>query len=250
MEGWIKVYRKISAKAYYSKDSEKVHLWVHLLIKANHSEYEEMLGGNPIVCKPGQFTTGRKQLSKETGISESKIERILTYFEKIEQQIEQQKTNTNRLISIINWKDYQQTEQQIEQRPNNDRTTTEQQLNNDRTHSKNDKNKKNDKNDKNNKDVFDFSFLEIEYKEPFEKWINYKKSKKQMYKTQESLEDCYNNLIALSERNPQMAMQIVCQSTGNNWSGLFGLKTTQKNKSDGTKNYLAGRISEIIGNNQ
>ena len=48
---------------------------------------------------------------------------------KIEQQIEQRKSNANRLISIANWIDYQDGEQQIEQQLNNDRTTTEQQLN-------------------------------------------------------------------------------------------------------------------------
>ena len=140
MSGWIKLHRKFCEKAFYSKDSEKVHLWVHLLMSANHAGKEELLGGKPFFCVSGQFTTGRKQLSSETGISESKIERILTYFEKIEQQIEQQKTSTNRLISILNWGQYQQSEQQIEQQVNNDRTTSEQQVNNDRTHLKNDNN--------------------------------------------------------------------------------------------------------------
>ena len=125
MEGWIKLHRKIAEKSFYKKDSESVHLWIHLLICANRSEREEQLGGKKIICNPGQFTTGRKQLSKDTGISESKIERLLNKFEKIEQQITQQKTNINRLISICNWLDYQQTEQQTEQQPNNNRTTTE-----------------------------------------------------------------------------------------------------------------------------
>jgi len=105
-----------------------VHLWIHLLFRANHTDREESLGGKPIICKPGQFTTGRKQLSQDTGISESKIERLLFKFENIEQQIEQRKTNTNRLISILNWNEYQNSEQQIEQQANNDRTTTEQRV--------------------------------------------------------------------------------------------------------------------------
>lgn len=125
MIGWVKVHRKLSEKVFYRKDSEKVHLWIHLLICANRDEREELLGGKPIKCNSGQFTTGRKQLSEATGINESKIERILTYFEKIEQQIEQQKTSTNRLISILNWSEYQLTEQQSEQRVNNERTTSE-----------------------------------------------------------------------------------------------------------------------------
>lgn len=142
MEGWIKLHRKLIEKAFYSKDSEKVHLWVHLLLKANHSGYEEMLGGKPIHCNPGQFTTGRKQLARETGICESKVERILSYFEKTEQQIEQQKTSSNRLITVLRWDEYQETEQQIEQQVNNDRTTSEQQVNT-LQECKNDKNEKN-----------------------------------------------------------------------------------------------------------
>ena len=126
---YIKLMRSLKDKSYYSKDSEKLHLWVHLLLTANWDDREEMLGGKPIICKAGQFTTGRKQLSKETGISESKIERLLTYFEKTEQQIEQRKTNTNRLISILNWDKYQINEQPNKQRVNNKRTTSEQRVN-------------------------------------------------------------------------------------------------------------------------
>ena len=48
---------------------------------------------------------------------------------KTEQQIKQQKSSKNRLISIANWIDYQDSEQQNGQQLNNDRTTTEQQLN-------------------------------------------------------------------------------------------------------------------------
>lgn len=129
MQGWIKLYRSIAAKAYYKKDSERVHLWIHLLISAAHTGKEEMFGGKPVFCKPGQFTTGRKQLAEETGINESKIERILTYFEKTEQQIEQQKSNVNRLITITNWAEFQLSEQESGQQPNNERTTTEQQVN-------------------------------------------------------------------------------------------------------------------------
>lgn len=129
MEGWLKLHRSIMDKAYYKKDSEKVHLWIHILISASHSGREEMFAGKPIFCNPGQFTTGRNQLSLLTGINNSKIERILTYFEKTEHQIEQQKSNVNRLITVLNWDKYQLTEQRIEQQVNNDRTTTEQQLN-------------------------------------------------------------------------------------------------------------------------
>lgn len=170
---YIKIRRQLLEKSYYCRDSEKVHLWLHLLLKANWRPREEVLGGKPILCMPGQFTTGRKQLSRETGISESKIERILTYFEKIEQQIEQQKTSVNRLISILNWDTYQQSEQQSEQRVNNDRTTSEQRVNNEWTHYKNIKNIKKGKNIKNKENILykNIPLSEIKFSDdsPFKK---------------------------------------------------------------------------------
>ena len=90
-----------------------------------------------IVIKEGQFITGRKKLSDETGINESTIEKILKIFEK-EHQIEQQKTNKFRLITVINWKDYQEKEHQ-----NNIKVTSKEHQNNT---NKNDKKNKNDKN--------------------------------------------------------------------------------------------------------
>ena len=121
MTGWVKVFRSLTHKGWYQK-SEYVHLWLHLLLKANHREHEFWFNGQNVKVKKGQLITGRKQLSIETGISEGKIERILKCF-KNEQQIEQQTNNRNRLISVLNYQMYQQNEQQT----NNKRTTSEQQ---------------------------------------------------------------------------------------------------------------------------
>lgn len=122
MDKW-ETLRGLFGRPFYSKDSEKVHLWVHLLLKASRPTREEYFSGKKIICNPGQFTTTRKQIAEETGISESKIERVLNYFEKIEQQIEQQKSNTNRLITITYWSQFEKSEQQSERRSNNGRTT-------------------------------------------------------------------------------------------------------------------------------
>jgi len=124
--GWISLWRKLMDKGYYKK-SEYVHLWVHLLFKANHEPSNFQWNQRNVVIKTGQFITGRKRLSEETGISENKCERILKVFEN-EQQIEQQKTNLFRLITILNYDDYQKVEQQIEQPVNNKSTTNRQQI--------------------------------------------------------------------------------------------------------------------------
>lgn len=126
-EGYIKLWRSLFYKGWYRK-SEYVHLWLHLLMKATHKGMETWFDGETIKLRPGQFVTGRKKLANETGINESKVERILRMFQN-EQQIEQVSTSTSRLISISKWSEYQKREHQIEQRVNNKRTTDEQQMN-------------------------------------------------------------------------------------------------------------------------
>ena len=91
----------------------------------------------------GSFVTSRLRIGMDTGINESKVERILKCFES-EQQIEQQGYTKYRVISITNWNKYQGAKQENEQQMNSKRTTNEQQMNTD----KNDKNNKNDNNDK------------------------------------------------------------------------------------------------------
>ncbi|MCD4760257.1 hypothetical protein K8R33_05225 [archaeon] len=131
--GWIKLHRKILKNAI-SKKPNYAWLWVTLLLKANHKENKFIWNGKEEVCEKGQILTGRKKLSQETGISETTIERILKMLEN-GHQIEQQKTNKFRLITVINWQEYQGNGHQTD----NKRTSNGQQTDTN----------KNDKNDKN-----------------------------------------------------------------------------------------------------
>jgi len=143
-EGYVKLYRCILDNPFFS-DSKIIHLWITLLVKASHKDRKIMFNKQLINLKAGQFVTGRKALSKITGLSESFIYRTLKVLES-EQQIEQQKNNKYTVISILNWEKYQGngtlSEQQNEQQVNSRRTASEQQVNT----NKNDKNDKNDKN--------------------------------------------------------------------------------------------------------
>ena len=141
MEGWIKLYRKILDNPIITKDSDFLAVWVYLLLNATHKEYDAVFKGKRITLKRGQLLTGRKSISEKLKIDENKVQRILKSLEN-EHQIEQQKSNKNRLITIVLWDKYQQDEQQNEQQVNNKRTTSEQQVNT----NKNVKNIKNDKN--------------------------------------------------------------------------------------------------------
>ena len=122
--GYIKLFRSLMEKGYYT-DSQFVHLWVHLLMKASYYEKEFLFNDKIHNLKPGQFITGRHILVKETGINRSKLERILKCFES-EHQIEQQTTNKFRVISIVNWERYQSSEHQDEQPVSSQQAASEQ----------------------------------------------------------------------------------------------------------------------------
>lgn len=67
--------------------------------------------------------TVENTISSTLKIEETKVQRILKTFEN-EQQIAQQTSNQNRLITILNWGCYQKGEQQNEQQLHNGYTQT------------------------------------------------------------------------------------------------------------------------------
>jgi len=127
--GWIKLHRKLIENPIFT-NSEYLHVWIYCLLRANHTEKEVFFNGSKVCLKPGQFITGRKQISENTNVHGSKIFRILKML-KIKQLIEQQTTNKYSIITICNWNLYQKCEQLTEQQMNNKRTTDEQQMNTD-----------------------------------------------------------------------------------------------------------------------
>lgn len=79
-------------------------------------------------------------------------------------------------------------------------------------------------------EIFDFSFIEEDYKKPFCQWLEYKRGRKEKYKTQKSIELAYSKMKKLSDNNPDAAMMIVEESMANNWQGLFALKNNLPEK--------------------
>ena len=148
MDGYIKLYRKLLDNPIVCKDVETLGIWIYLLLNATHKKIDVLFNSEKTTLEPGQLITGRKTIAAKLRVSESKVERTLKML-KNEHQIEQQTTSKNRLITILNWELYQNSEQQIEQQVNNKRTTSEQQVNTN-------KNEKNVKNERNNISIAQF----------------------------------------------------------------------------------------------
>lgn len=127
MEGWIKLHRNLMSNPQFS-DGDWLKVWLFLLLNATHAPLDRMFGGDRITLEPGQLITSRGAISANVSVQESKVERILKRM-KSEQQIEQQADNRSRLITVRNWKQYQQDEQQDEHPVNSDRTAGEHPVN-------------------------------------------------------------------------------------------------------------------------
>jgi hypothetical protein len=72
-----------------------------------------------------------------------------------------------------------------------------------------------------------------DFKKIFDRWLNYKKSRGEKYKSSDSVQTALKNLHKLSGGDIVTAEQIIEQSIGNNWAGLFELKSKPETKKGG-----------------
>jgi len=122
--GWIKLYRCLLEDAVCQK-SAYFHLWVTLLLMAAHKEHEFIFNNQIQKLQPGQLITGRKKLSKLTGIPESSVDRILKCLES-GRKIEQKVLKKYRIISIVKWDSFQaQTNHEPTSEPTMDQTRSD-----------------------------------------------------------------------------------------------------------------------------
>lgn len=132
MSGWIKIHRKFLDWEWFNK-SEAVHLFIYLVLKANHKDGQ----WQGIDIKKGQFVTSFGKISSDTGISLQTIRTLLKKFEKTN-EINTQTTNKYTIITICKYECYQQESEQPNTQLTNKQQTTNKQL----TTNKNDKNNK------------------------------------------------------------------------------------------------------------
>ena len=132
MAGWIKIHRKFLDWEWFNK-SEAVHLFMYLVLKANHKDGQ----GQGIDIKKGQFVTSFGKISSDTGISLQTIRTLLKKFEKTN-EINIQTTNKFTIVTLCKYECYQQENEPTNTQLTNEQQTTNKQL----TTNKNDKNEK------------------------------------------------------------------------------------------------------------
>jgi len=135
MEGWVKLQRKLMDWEWY-KDSNMVHLFIHLLLSANHEKGK----WQGIEISRGQLVTGVHTLSERTGISTRSVRTCLSKL-KMTGELTSTATNKYSLITIVKYEEYQFKETKATSKLTNERQATDRQP----TTNKNDKEEEEEK---------------------------------------------------------------------------------------------------------
>lgn len=105
-KGFTLLHRKIQETEFYRKDSQAVHLWVHLIMSANYTETAVKTEYGVIQLQRGQFITGRNTLATDTGIEPNRIQYLLKKFKKLG-MIETVSPGKFTVITISKYAEYQ-----------------------------------------------------------------------------------------------------------------------------------------------
>jgi hypothetical protein len=103
--GWIKLHRKLLENPFYT-NSKAVHLWVHLLMNANHKKKTFYHGRERVTVESGELITGYKSLEQETEINKNTIYYWFEQFQEAD-MIEVDSNNKYTKVKIENWNKYQ-----------------------------------------------------------------------------------------------------------------------------------------------
>ncbi len=105
-KGFALIHRQFMDSRLY-RDSQAVHLWLHLILKANHTDEEVNTDIGMMIVRRGQMITGRPTLVSETFIPDNKVKSLLRTFESKGMINIESKGRKFSLISIVKYDNFQ-----------------------------------------------------------------------------------------------------------------------------------------------
>ncbi|OON34638.1 DNA replication protein [Izhakiella australiensis] len=105
-KGFTLLHRKIMDVPFY-KDPEASHLWVHLLLRANHEQTLVSTDIGDVLCERGEFITGRNTLAFETGLEPDRVKSLLRKYTNLG-MITTKSNNRFTVLKVVKYDEYQQ----------------------------------------------------------------------------------------------------------------------------------------------
>lgn len=129
--GYIALHRKIlDSPVWQMTTVEQKTILITLLLMANHSPQKWYWQGEEFSCEPGQFITSLPNIAKTAGKNLT-VQNVRTTLKKLEKLnfLTDKSTKTGRLITIVNWRVYQQNKSEPNSQPNRQLTVNQQTAN-------------------------------------------------------------------------------------------------------------------------
>ena len=148
-DGYIKLHRQLLESSVFA-NTTGLKIWIWCLLKATYKKRFMSMkigkGNTTINLDIGQFVFGRFSAEEELSIDGSTIYKWMKKFES-DGMIQLQSNSHYTLVTICNWNDYQQDEEQevtTKEQPSNNQVTTKEQPSNTNKKVKNSKESKED----------------------------------------------------------------------------------------------------------
>lgn len=179
-QGWISLHRELLQKSIWIESTaEQKVILITLMLMVNHAPNKWEWKGKEYVLQAGQVITSLDSIVQKTGkgISVQNVRTALKRFEKLG-FLTNESTKQNRLITIVNYKEYQGVDTTPNKAPNSQLTINQQSANNQLTTNNNVNNDNNDNNV--NKDILSNKSDKVNHQENFNRlWELYPKGRKQ-----------------------------------------------------------------------
>jgi hypothetical protein len=235
MEGWIKLYRKITENPlYFSEPFTRAQAWIDLLLIANSKDGYFFKRGIKVDVKRGQVGYDLDTLSKRWKWSRGKAERFISVLEN-DNQIVRQKNNITTLISITNYEVYQESSKA------NNKTSSKA---NGHQIVKQTETNKNDKNDKKEKNII------ISWKNDFQIYLQNLRNEWKKIVTSEYIKEreTYHKNLDI-----KLTLEKACKDF---WATDEGWKHKKKSKSESINwkltfnNSLTQKVNQVYKNDK
>lgn len=131
MAGWIKLYRELGDKPIWLEStSDQRSVLMALLMMVNYEPNKWEWQGKQYECMPGQVITSLPKIAERSGkgVSIQNVRTALKRFEKLG-FLTDESTNKNRLITIVNWAIYQDSDDEPNRQTNKQLTGNQQAAN-------------------------------------------------------------------------------------------------------------------------
>ena len=247
--GWIKLHRKLlDSEIFASQIGLKI--WIWCLLKASHKgrfiPIKIGKGETTVTVEKGAFIFGRHSAERELNINGSTVYKWVQKLQNMG-MINIESNNQYSIITICNYMDYQRVDEEqvtAKEQPSNNQVTAKEQP---RNTYKNVKNVKKEVTPKNSADSISSKFeINKDWAEVVFDWLEYKKERRETYKSDRSIKSFITKLRNLSGDDPAVAREIVEQSFANNYAGVFGLKKQITNGKDRRDSETAIREQQIM----